>query len=103
MLNTAEEGERSFKIAYGLKAKKQNEDPCLIYSKVNNPNMEILEEKLSVLDNTDKSLVFTSGMGAISNTCITFLKPGDTLLFNEPVYGGSEYLFNVLLPQFKIN
>ena len=101
--NTAEEGERSFKIAYGLDKKKNNEDPCLIYSRVNNPNMEILEEKLSILDNTDKSLVFSSGMGAISNTCMTFLKPGDTLLFNEPVYGGSEYLFNVLLPQFNIN
>lgn len=101
--NTAEEGARSFEIAYGLDKKKDNEDPCLIYSRVNNPNMQILEEKMSVLDNSECSLVFSSGMGAISNTCMTFLKPGDTILFNEPVYGGTEFLFNNLLPNYDIN
>jgi len=100
--NTAEEGERSFQIAYGLDTKKENESPCLIYTRVNNPNMEIVEEKLAVLDNADKSLVFSSGMGAISTTCLTFLKPDDIILFNEPVYGGTEYLFLNILPQYNI-
>ena len=100
--NTAEEGERSFQIAYGLDTKKENESPCLIYTRVNNPNMEIVEDKLAVLDNADKSLVFSSGMGAISTTCLTFLKPNDIILFNEPVYGGTEYLFLNILPQYNI-
>ena len=72
--------------------KKENEDPCLIYTRVNNPNMEILEEKLAILDNAELSLVFSSGMAAISNTMFTFLKPNDCILFNEPVYGGTEFL-----------
>ena len=100
--NTAEEGERSFQIAYGLDTKKENESPCLIYTRVNNPNMEIVEDKLAVLDNADKSLVFSSGMGAISTTCLTFLKPNDIILFNEPVYGGTEYLLLHILPQYNI-
>lgn len=94
----AEDGERSFQIAYGLDTKKENEDPCLIYSRVNNPNMQILEEKLALLDSAESSLIFSSGMASISNTCFTFLSPGDIMLFSNPVYGGSEYLFNILLP-----
>lgn len=100
--DTAEEGERSFRIAYGIE-KENNKDPSLIYTRIDNPNMRSLENKISILDNSEKSLVFSSGMAAISNTCMTFLRPGDTVFFNEPVYGGSDYLFRKLLPQFNVN
>ena len=100
--NTAEEGERSFQLAYKLDNPNIGEIPVLIYSRVNNPNMEIVEDRLSVFDNSEKSLLFSSGMGAISNTCLSFLKPNDTVLYSNPVYGGSEFLFKVLLPQYKI-
>lgn len=92
------EGARSFEIAYGLDQRKEGEDPCLIYSRVNNPNMEIVEEKLAVLDNAETSLIFSSGMAAISTTCLTFLNPGDTLLYSNPVYGGTDYFFTKYLP-----
>lgn len=100
--NTAEEGERSFELAYKLDTPNVGEIPVLIYSRVNNPNMEIVEERLSVFDKSEKSLLFSSGMGAISNTCMSILKPGDTLMYSNPVYGGSEFLFKVLLPQYNI-
>ena len=101
--NTAEEGERSFQLAYKLDKPNIGEIPVLIYSRVNNPNMEIVEERLSVFDKSEKSLLFSSGMGAISNTCFSILKPGDTIIYSNPVYGGSEFLFKILLPQYKIN
>ena len=91
-------GARSFEIAYGLDAKKQNEDPCLIYTRVNNPNMEIVEEKLAVLDGAESSLIFSSGMAAISTSCLTFLNPGDSLIYSNPVYGGTDYFFTKYLP-----
>ena len=100
---TAEEGERSFQLAYKLDTPNVGEIPVLIYSRVNNPNMEIVEERLSVFDKSEKSLLFSSGMGAISNTCLSLLKPGDTVLYSNPVYGGSEFLFKTLLPQYNIN
>ena len=100
---TAEEGERSFQLAYKLDTPNVGEIPVLIYSRVNNPNMEIVEERLSVFDKSEKSLLFSSGMGAISNTCMSLLKPGDTVLYSNPVYGGSEFLFKTLLPQYNIN
>jgi methionine-gamma-lyase len=41
-------------------------------------------------------------MGAISNACVSLLRPGDTLVFSDPAYGGSEYLFRHILPHFHI-
>ena len=98
----SQSGKRSFELAYQLDSPKNNEDPSLIYSRVNNPNMQILEERLAVLDNAEENAVFSSGMGAISNTCLTFLKPGDSVVFAEPVYGGTEFLFNNILPKYGI-
>ena len=41
-------------------------------------------------------------MAAISTTALTFLRPGDLVVFSEPSYGGTEYLFHQILPQFDI-
>jgi methionine-gamma-lyase len=53
-------------------------------------------------DGAEAAALFSSGMGAISSTCLTLLRPGDTLLFSDPIYGGSEFLFRKLLPEFGI-
>jgi methionine-gamma-lyase len=102
IFKTAAEGKRAFEIAYGLDALKAGESPALIYTRVNNPNSEILEDKITAWDQAEAAALFSSGMGAISSTCLTFLKPGDTLVFSDPVYGGTEYLFRHLLPAFNI-
>jgi methionine-gamma-lyase len=102
IFKTAAEGKRAFEIAYGLDAMKAGESPALIYTRVNNPNIEILEDKITIWDKAEAAAMFSSGMGAISSTCLTFLKPGDTLVFSDPVYGGTEYLFRHLLPAFNI-
>lgn len=102
IFKTAAEGKRAFEIAYGLDTAKLGESPALIYTRVNNPNSEILEDKIVGWDGAEAAAVFSSGMGAISSTCLAFLKPGDTLVFSDPVYGGTEYLFRHLLPAFGI-
>lgn len=98
----AQEGKRAFEIAYGLSPARAGEVPALIYSRVNNPNVEIVEERLTAWDGAEECALFASGMGAISTTCLSLLKPGDGLLFSDPVYGGSEYLFRHVLPAFQI-
>ncbi len=102
IFKTAAEGKRAFEIAYGLDTMKAGESPALIYTRVNNPNIEILEAKVTAWDGAEAAAVFSSGMGAISSTCLAFLRPGDTLIFADPVYGGTEYLFRHLLPAFGI-
>ena len=102
VFKNSSEGKRAFEIAYGLDPLKAGESPALIYTRVNNPNAEILEDKVTCWDGAESSAVFSSGMGAISGACFTFLRPGDTLMFSDPVYGGTEYLFRHELPMFGI-
>lgn len=102
LFKTAEEGKRAFEIAYGLSPMKEGESPALIYTRVNNPNTEILEDKVVCWDGAEEAAIFGSGMGAVSSTCLAFLRPGDTLVFSDPVYGGTEYFFRHMLPLFGI-
>lgn len=97
---TAEEGERSFKIAYG---KSNDASPSLIYTRVNNPNMEIVETRLAHIDEMEQTLVFSSGMGAISSMCMALLKPYDSIMYSEQLYGGTCHLFQEILPRFNIH
>lgn len=83
---SAEDGENFFKNAYTGEGKSG-----LIYSRINNPNMEILENRLSLLDGYENNAVFSSGMGAISTTLMTFLKSGDAIICSMPVYGGTSH------------
>ncbi|RYY98252.1 MAG: methionine gamma-lyase, partial [Alphaproteobacteria bacterium] len=102
VFRNAAEGKASFELAYGLREKRRGEEMHLIYSRINNPNLEVLEDRLAVWDGAEKALAFASGMAAISTTLMTFLRPGGTFVFSEPVYGGTEFLVHTLLPQFGI-
>ncbi|HYG67623.1 MAG TPA: aminotransferase class I/II-fold pyridoxal phosphate-dependent enzyme [Anaeromyxobacteraceae bacterium] len=102
VFRNAAEGKRAFEIAYGLAPIRAGESPALIYTRVNNPNSEIVEDKATAWDGAEAAALFSSGMGAISSSCLAFLRPGDTLLFSDPVYGGTEYLFRHVLPSFGI-
>ena len=94
---TAEEGKSFFELAYGLREKQQEEQLGLIYSRINNPNLEILENRLCLWDKADDCAVFESGMSAISTTLLEFLNPGDLLLFSSPTYGGTDHFINHFL------
>lgn len=102
VFKTAEEGKRFFEIAYGKEAMQPGEQLGLIYSRINNPDMEILEDRLAVWDGAESALVFSSGMAAISTVFLEFLKPGDVLLFSNPVYGGTHHFIRHVLPGLGI-
>lgn len=102
VFKTAEEGKNFFSIAYGLKQKEEGEELGLIYSRINNPNLEILENRLSLWDKADDSAVFESGMSAISTVLLEFLKPGDLLVYSSPVYGGTDHFIHDFLPKIGV-
>ncbi|MEN8928391.1 MAG: cystathionine gamma-synthase family protein [Flavobacteriales bacterium] len=97
VFKTAEEGKAFFEVAYGIREKEAEENLGLIYSRINNPNLEILENRLSLWDNCDDSAIFESGMSAISTVLLEFLNPGDLLLFSSPSYGGTNHFINNFL------
>ena len=102
VFNSAEEGKAFFQLAYGLRKRGANEERGLIYSRINNPDLQILEERLTLWDDAEDALSFSSGMSAIATTLLTFLRPEDVVVYSEPVYGGTEYLLRNILPQFGI-
>ena len=94
VFESAEEGKAFFEVAYGLREKGPAESMGLIYSRLNNPGLEILEDRLTVWDEAEAAAVFESGMAAIATTLLTFLRPRDVVVFPEPIYGGTEYLLH---------
>lgn len=99
---SAEEGKAFFELAYGLRKNNPGEEIGLIYSRLNNPDLEILEDRLTLWDEAEAAAVFASGMAAISTTLLHVARPGDVILFSEPVYGGTDYLLKHVLPQYGI-
>lgn len=102
VFESAEAGKAFFEVAYGLREAGPEERLGLIYSRLNNPNLEILEDRLTLWDEGDTSAVFESGMAAITTSLLTFLRPGDVLLHSEPLYGGTDHFIHHVLPQFGI-
>lgn len=102
VFRTAEEGKHFFDIATGQVEAAEGETPGMIYSRLNNPDLEILEDRLCLWEDAEMGLVFASGMAAIATTLLTYLRPGDILLHSEPLYGGTTHLVNETLPEFGI-
>lgn len=102
VFNSAEEGKSFFEVAYGKRQKRENEETGLIYSRINNPDLEILEDRLCLWDEAEACAVFESGMSAISTVLLEFLKPGDVLVHSSPVYGGTDHFIHHFLPKIGI-
>ena len=102
VFNSAMEGKRFFELAYGLREKEKGEELGLIYSRLNNPDLEILENRLCLWDEAEDCAVFESGMSAISTALMEFMAPGDLLLYSRPVYGGTDHFINHFLKKLNI-
>lgn len=102
VFNSAMEGKRFFELAYGISEAEAGEEMGLIYSRLNNPDLEILEDRLCLWDKADDCAVFESGMSAISTVMLEFLSPGDLLLYSRPVYGGTDHFINNVLKRMDI-
>lgn len=103
VFKSAAEGKAFFEMAYGHRAKNEGEEMGLIYSRINNPALEILENRLTLWDKAEECAVFESGMSAITTVLLEFLKPGDLLLMSTPLYGGSDHFIKKVLPKFGIH
>jgi methionine-gamma-lyase len=103
VFKTAEDGKAFFELALGLREKGPTEELGLIYSRLNNPDLEILEDRLCLWDQGEEAAVFQSGMAAIATCLLAYLRPGDVLVHSDPVYGGTDYLVKHYLPEFGVD
>jgi methionine-gamma-lyase len=83
-------------------ARFAGEEPGMIYSRVTNPTVANLEERLASLENAEAAVAFGSGMGAITSLVWTHLRPGDEMLVDLTLYGCTHSLVHHLLPEFGI-
>ncbi|GLR16463.1 trans-sulfuration enzyme family protein [Portibacter lacus] len=79
-----------------------NESSSHIYTRGNNPTVEILRKKIAALEKTEDCLAFASGSGAIASTVLAFLSHGDHIICVENPYGWTKILVTVVLPRFGI-
>jgi O-acetylhomoserine (thiol)-lyase len=73
-----------------------------IYTRINNPTNDILEQRLAALEGGIASVVTASGTSAIATTLLTLLKSGDHIVASSSLYGGTYNLLSVTLPRHGI-
>ena len=73
-----------------------------IYSRISNPTVAVLEERVASLEGGTAALATASGMSAIFLTIMTLCNAGDHMVVSSQLYGGTVNLFRLTLPKFGI-
>jgi O-acetylhomoserine (thiol)-lyase len=73
-----------------------------IYTRINNPTNDILEQRLAALEGGIAAVVTASGTSAIATSFLTLLKSGDHIVASNSLYGGTYNLLAVTLPRHGI-
>ncbi|MDO6737937.1 O-acetylhomoserine aminocarboxypropyltransferase/cysteine synthase family protein [Wenyingzhuangia sp. 2_MG-2023] len=73
-----------------------------IYTRLNNPTNQVLQERLAAVEGGVGAVVFASGTSAIATGLMTLLKAGDHIVASSSLYGGTFTLLNVTLPRLGI-
>ena len=100
---TAEAAAHHFDVALGRAFAEPGESMGLIYARLNNPNAEMFEDALhSIEKGAEAAAVFSSGMAAIATTLMAFVRPGQKVLYQRPVYGGTDHFLRHILPEWGV-
>jgi methionine-gamma-lyase len=103
VFKTAQDGKDFFDFTSGRREPVAGQSTGLVYSRFNNPNLEVLEDRLALWEQTETAAVFSSGMSAISTALWAYVRPGDVILMSQPLYGGTETLIEKTLPAFGVS
>ena len=77
-------------------------EPGYIYTRLNNPTNDVLEQRLATLEGGIAAVSTASGTAAISTALMVLLKAGDHIVASSSLYGGTYNLLNVTLPRLGI-
>ncbi|WP_066371047.1 methionine gamma-lyase [Neobacillus fumarioli] len=92
IFTNAEQGERRF----------AGEEDGFIYSRLGNPTVKMLEDRMAALENGEAALAFSSGMAAVSAVFTALTKTGDHILCSQGVYGCTFGLLQLLKQKYGI-
>jgi methionine-gamma-lyase len=78
-------------------------DPTvLVYTRYHNPTTAEVEERLALIMNAEKALLFSSGMAAITTAVLSIVKSGDEIISTPALYGGTYRFFRDILPRHDV-
>ena len=77
-------------------------EPGNIYTRINNPTNDVLEQRLAALEGGIAAVVTASGTAAIATSLLTLIKAGDHIVASSSLYGGTYNLLSVTLPRHGI-
>lgn len=77
-------------------------EPGYIYTRLNNPTNDVLEQRLAAMEGGIAAVATASGTAAIATTLMVILKTGDHIVASNSLYGGTYNLLSNTLPRFGI-
>ncbi len=103
VFKSAQDGKDFFDYTSGRREPPPGRGAGLVYSRFNNPNLEVLEDRLALWEGAESGVVFSSGMAAISTTIWAYARPKDVILMSQPLYGGTETLIEKTMPNYQVS
>jgi len=100
VFENAAAGKRHFE---GVTGKRPGGAEGLVYSRFNGPDQEILEDRLSVWEEAEDALSFSSGMAAITTLLLSLVRAGDVIVHSAPLYAATESLIGRILGKFGVS
>jgi cystathionine beta-lyase/cystathionine gamma-synthase len=98
-----EAAERAFAIVGGKIQPEPGERADLIYSRISHPNAEILEDQIVPLEpGAQAAVVFNSGMAAIMTAILAVARPASSIIYTNPLYGGTIHFIHDFLEPFGV-
>ena len=79
------------------------EQPGHIYSRISNPTISVLEERVAALEGGIGAVATSSGMAAFFLTVATLMDQGSHIVASNSIYGGTHNILSFTLPRFGIN
>ena len=74
-----------------------------IYTRLGHPNLDMVETRLAALDGAEAAAVFNSGMATNTAIALAHIRPGDSVVHSRPIYGGTDGLYNKLMPALGVH
>lgn len=93
VFDTAEQGERRF----------AGEEEGYIYSRLGNPTVKALEDRIAVLEGAEAGLAFASGMAAVSAVLLALTKANDHIICSQGLYGCTFGLLKLMKEKYNID
>lgn len=83
-------------------ARFRGERPGMTYSRLQNPTVEMLEQRIALIEGAEAARATTTGMAAMSGMLLSTLSAGDHLVAGRALFGSCRVLVDTILPRFGI-